>query len=111
MVGVSPGVEGSGELGVPADGEAPDGGDEGTDVLPPPVEQALTSTRIDAPRASVRDIRIGSSYVVTVPRPRLNGSAEYIGDAPWSRGALAQPAGARNRPLLVSAFGVSLPAP
>jgi hypothetical protein len=59
------GADVSGEPGAAdaADGRALDGADEGAGLLPPPVEQALTSTSVDAPRASVRDIRIGSSSV------------------------------------------------
>ncbi len=36
----------------------------GDALLPPPVEQALTSTSIDAPRASVRGIRMWVTSVV-----------------------------------------------
>jgi hypothetical protein len=35
-------------------------------VVPPPVEQALSSTSIDAPRAAMRFIRIGSSCVAAL---------------------------------------------
>src|SRR5450755_3847981 len=45
------------------------------ELLPPPVEQALNSTSIDAPRASVRDSRIGSSPSTPLPfrADRLKG--------------------------------------
>jgi hypothetical protein len=36
-------------------------------LLPPPVEQAPSSTSIDAPRASVRESRIGSSPSTPLP--------------------------------------------
>jgi hypothetical protein len=53
-------------LSAGADGDAAGGADAGSDaagddVLPPPVEQALSSTSVDAPRASQRGIRMGSS--------------------------------------------------
>jgi hypothetical protein len=58
-------MAGGGPLGaadVAADGDAALDGDAAVEgVLPPPVEQALSSTSIDAPRASQRGIRMGFS--------------------------------------------------
>ena len=56
-----------------ADGEPPPPVEAGALLLPPPVEQALSSASVDAPRASVRAIRMGSVLLLAPLRAATDG--------------------------------------
>ncbi len=82
MVGLAPVAAGDPEVeaDVEAAGEADAPAVCADGLLPPPVEQALTSATIDAPRASMRNGRMGLLQCAPPDVVARNGAADCTTD-------------------------------